>query len=121
MHGRLLRLSARDLAQMQYSHKRFVMDFYLHFFLVQTLTFELRSKSSISFVCLFDENSFLGFKIGISYPDRDCVGIRPGLRRDSGFSSKIGIIPTKSGWLDTLQLHTAVYIVRKSYRTGTVC
>ena len=37
MHGRLL--SAKDLAQMQYSHKRLVMDFYLQFFfLVQTLT-----------------------------------------------------------------------------------
>ena len=30
MHGRLL--SAKDLAQMQYSQKRLVMDFYLQFF-----------------------------------------------------------------------------------------
>ena len=43
----------------------------------------------------FDENNSLGFKIGIFLS-------QPKLRRDSGFSSKIGIIPTKSRWLDSL-------------------
>ena len=41
--------------------------------------------------------TFWASKSGFSYPDRSCVGIR-------GFSSKIGIIPTKLGWLDTLDV-----------------
>ena len=75
MHGRLL--SAKDLAQMQYSQKRLVMDFYLHYFLVQTLTLpQIQVKYFVSLFINLTKITFWASKLGISYPDRSCVGIR---------------------------------------------
>ena len=76
-------------------------------FLVQTLTLsQIQVKYFVS-LFIWRKYNFLGFKIGIFLS-------RPKLCRDSGFSSKIGIIPTtKSGWLDTL--FRFVYILESSY------
>ena len=53
------------------------------------------------------------------------MGIFPipiAIGRDSGFASKIGIIPTKSGWLDSLTvlIHTAGGAIRLAYRLNIV-
>ena len=87
MHGRLLRLSARDLAQMQYSHKRFVMDFYLHFFFAfffgSNLDFDSDPSQIFRFLAYLTKITFWDLKSGFPIPigiasgfDRDCVGIR---------------------------------------------
>ena len=93
MHGRLL--NEKDLAQNAIQPETLGNGLLFAVFLVQTLTLTQIQVKYISFPCLFDENNFPGFKIGIFLS-------RPKLRRDSGFSGKIGIIPTKSGWLDIL-------------------
>ena len=80
MHGRLL--SAKDLAQMQYSQKRLVMDFYLQFF-SSNLDFTSDPSQVFRFLVYLTKKTSWASKSGFCYPDRSCVGIRD-------FQAKLG-------------------------------
>ena len=82
MHGRLL--SAKDLAQMQYSQKRLVMDFYLQFF-SSNLDFTSDPSQVFRFLVYLTKITFWDSKFEFSYPDRSCVGIRD-------FRDEIGMV-----------------------------
>ena len=68
MHGRLL--SAKDLAQMQYSQKRLVMDFYLQFF-SSNLDFTSDPSQVFRFLVYLTKITFWASKSGFSYPDQN--------------------------------------------------
>ena len=76
MHGRLL--SAKDLAQMQYSQKRLVMDFYLQFF-SSNLDFTSDPSQVFRFLVYLTKITFCDSKLGFPIPT-------------AGVSSKIGMV-----------------------------
>ena len=65
-------LSAKDFAQMQYSQKRLVMDFYLQFF-SSNLDFTSDPSQVFRFLVYLTKITFWDSKSGFSYPDRSCV------------------------------------------------
>ena len=68
MHGRLL--SAKDLAQMQYSQKSLVMDFYLQFF-SSNLVFNSDPSQVFRFLVSWDSKSGFASGFGIFKQNRD--------------------------------------------------
>ena len=68
MHGRLL--SAKDLAQMQYSQKSLVMDFYLQFF-SSNLVFNSDPSQVFRFLVSWDSKSGFASGLGIFKENQD--------------------------------------------------
>ena len=95
---------------------RFYLIFLAVFFYDCNLDFTWISKLSISFPRMTSiMRIWRKYLSGlVARGSRSSKSGFPRFRRDSGFSRKIGIIPTKSGWLDTLLVSTHLTCISQS-------